>query len=604
MASKEPTPKPAINRVDDNASSRMTSGVIQPAAQLARDIPIGEVSRFTQLAVFSAAINLGLPVLLHEWMGMAQRAAVAVALTTAFGVNFLVARSYVFKAGGVFGPQLLRFAAVSADFRIAEYVAFLTLHTFFGLYYLFALGAVLVVSFGLKFVFYRTYVFRPNDNDWPRVAIKWALTLVQRPYAARKAFAIPDALILGVLFGYYLFYPQPGFEGLIPDNIAQTAYWSLLTRPDLVGSIGSSSPKGGLIVALGAAHYLSYEVLENAWPFKAMLAILFAGSLYLIGRIAADIGGPIAGVLAVLVAAGSTYLTQTFYSGSSNLFFLPPVLLGMLFLSIGKDRAAILALCVAATVRPEALIIVGLVIAIRYLSRGDWRTSIEFTGYGAITLLFFVLLAYWTQGAWNRIGGGEATGYPEFASLGTLEHMRVTVGQFFSERFVVLLLLPALFAIAQVKRARTHLYFYSMTLTFIVLVVIDFFGMHYRYIAAGQVIIFALGCGGLMQIYSDLRRPRLAIPPVSTIIATTAVVGLTLAEALQPVCCCSRSRLSACSAPWRNTVRVPKLSFLGARLRLWRLWRWHPSPPRSRRARGSAPPSTSGPRQSRTPRSF
>ncbi len=349
--------------------------------------------------------------------------------------------------------------------------------------------------------------------------------------SAAKSFDARDALIVGALFAYYLFYPHPGFEGLIPDNIAQTAYWSLLTRPDLVGSIGSSSPKGGLIVLLGGAHYLSYEVLQSAWPFKAMLALFLAGSLYLIGRIAAEIGGPIAGLLAVLVAAGSRYLTLTFFAGSSNLFFLPPVLLGLLLLSMGRDRAAVLSLCLAVTIRPEALIIIGLVIALRYLRRGDWRKTIEFAAYGAIALVFFVLLAYWTQGSWDRIGGGQATGYPAFASLQTVEHMRVTLGQFFSERFVALLLLPALFTVLRVECARAHLYFYSMALAFIVLTVIGFFGMHYRYIAAGQVIIFALGCGGLMRIYADLRQPNLHIPGVSTFALAAIVTGLALAVA-------------------------------------------------------------------------
>lgn len=146
--------------------------MIHRAERLARVIPFGEVSRYTQLAVVSAGMNLGLPVLLHEWLGMAERAAVALTLTTAFVVNFIVARSYVFKASGAFGPQVLRFAAASAGFRIAEYVAFLLLHTVFGLFYVLALGVALVTSFGVKFVFYRAYVFtsiewRNTQSDTP-----------------------------------------------------------------------------------------------------------------------------------------------------------------------------------------------------------------------------------------------------------------------------------------------------------------------------------------------------------------------------------------------------------------------------------------------------
>lgn len=508
----------------------------QRAARLARVIPFGEVSRYTQLAVFSAALNLGLPVLLHEWIGLSERVAVALSLTTAFVVNFAVARGYVFRAGGPMGPQVLRFAAASAGFRVAEYAGFLLLHTILGLHYVLALGAVLVVSFGVKFVFYRAFVFAPVERGWESLTPARLASLVEswgRPRdPTTSPFGAGDAVFLGALFVYFLFYPHQGFEGLVPDNIAQTAYWSLLSRPDLVGSIGSSSPKGGLILLLGAAHYLSYELLDSAWPFKAMLALFFAATLYLIGRIAAQVGGPAAALLAVLVAAGATYLPQTFYSGSSNLFFLPPVLLGLALLSAGRDRAGVLALCVAVTVRPEALIIVALVIALRCVRRGDWRTTVEFSAYGGVALVFFLLLAYWVQGSWDRIGAGAATGYPAFASLRTVEHMRLVLGQFFSERFVTLLLLPALFAVLRVERTRTYLYFYSMALAFVVLVVIDFFGMHYRYIAAGQAIVFALGCGGMMRMYSDLRRPDRGVPSAATIVASAAIAAAALAVAL------------------------------------------------------------------------
>ena len=79
-------------------------------------------------------------------------------------------------------------------------------------------------------------------------------------------FCVRDAAFLCVLFGYYLFYPHLGFERLIPDNIAQTAYWSLLTRPDLVGGVGSSSPKAGLILLLGSVHHPHQECDERHCP--------------------------------------------------------------------------------------------------------------------------------------------------------------------------------------------------------------------------------------------------------------------------------------------------------------------------------------------------
>ena len=114
-------------------------------------------------------------------------------------------------------------------------------------------------------------------------------------------------------------------------------------------------------------------------------------------------------------------------------------------------------------------------------------------------------MAYWVQGSWDRIGGGASTGYPAFASFRTFEHFRSTIGALVSERFVALLALPALLALAIRPWARAYLYFFSMILAFVVLVVTGFFGLHYRYIAASQAIFFALGCGGLGVLHASLR---------------------------------------------------------------------------------------------------
>jgi hypothetical protein len=261
-----------------------------------------------------------------------------------------------------------------------------------------------------------------------------------------------SVVVVIVVWGYYFLNPQQGFDGLVPDNIAQTAYWRLLNHPEHVGSIGSSSPKGGLILLLGSAHYICYELLDSGWLFKAFLAGCFTSLLYLVGRIAWDLGGPIAGALAVSVSAGSGFIPVTFYVGASNLFFLPLVLLGLYWLSLGRDRAGVLALSVAITIRPEAVLIIGVFVLLHCVRLRHWRSAAEFTVYALLALAVFAGLAYWVQGSWERSGGGAGTGYPAFASLRTIEHLRQVLGQFFSERFVALLLFPALFTLAHVGR--------------------------------------------------------------------------------------------------------------------------------------------------------
>ena len=135
---------------------------------LARSVPLAQLSRYTQLAVVSAGINLILPVVLHETGAMSAAAAVAVSLACAFLFNFTVARIYVFRASGKVAPQMLRFALTSGAARVAEYVAFRLLHSVLGWHYLVAITLVLAISFGLKFGFYRRYVFTSRRDGADR----------------------------------------------------------------------------------------------------------------------------------------------------------------------------------------------------------------------------------------------------------------------------------------------------------------------------------------------------------------------------------------------------------------------------------------------------
>ena len=119
----------------------------------------GVVHRYFYLSGLSAGITFGAPIILHELAGFEEKDAVGLALVAAFIVNFLVARSYVFRSNGAMLPQLVRFASSSLVFRGGEYLAFLLLHSYLGMFYVLAVGIVLAISFVLKFLFYRVFVF-------------------------------------------------------------------------------------------------------------------------------------------------------------------------------------------------------------------------------------------------------------------------------------------------------------------------------------------------------------------------------------------------------------------------------------------------------------
>ncbi|MEZ6086699.1 MAG: GtrA family protein [Pirellulaceae bacterium] len=87
-------------------------------------------------------------------------------------MNFLLCRTFVFPSTDQpWMKQLASFFASSVMFRTAEYLAFLTLHQWYGVHYLRAVAIVLIFGFVSKFLFYNRFVFiqRVVRND-PRAS--------------------------------------------------------------------------------------------------------------------------------------------------------------------------------------------------------------------------------------------------------------------------------------------------------------------------------------------------------------------------------------------------------------------------------------------------
>ena len=120
----------------------------------------GQLARYGGLAALSACISVFTPVILHEGLGVDERIAVAAGLLLAFLANFLGLQSFVFRQRGGAGANLARFVGVSLAFRLFEYGFFLLLFDGLGLPYMPALLVPLFVSFSLKFVTYKLFVFR------------------------------------------------------------------------------------------------------------------------------------------------------------------------------------------------------------------------------------------------------------------------------------------------------------------------------------------------------------------------------------------------------------------------------------------------------------
>lgn len=115
--------------------------------------------RFAMLTGASAGMTLGIPIVLHEGLGVRPDVAVAIAFAVAFAVNFLSMRRLVFRSTRGLGRDLRTYAASSLAFRAAEYGAFLLLDAL-RVHYVVALVGVLAVSALAKFFWYRRALHR------------------------------------------------------------------------------------------------------------------------------------------------------------------------------------------------------------------------------------------------------------------------------------------------------------------------------------------------------------------------------------------------------------------------------------------------------------
>lgn len=118
----------------------------------------GEFFRFAVSTCASALVTLGVPLVLHETVGVEQRAAVAISQATALLLNFLMIRIFVFRSNRAAARDFAYYLGSAAAFRGLEYLLFLVLFEVGKLYYLTALVATLGMSTMLKFVWYR-YIF-------------------------------------------------------------------------------------------------------------------------------------------------------------------------------------------------------------------------------------------------------------------------------------------------------------------------------------------------------------------------------------------------------------------------------------------------------------
>lgn len=119
-----------------------------------------QIIRFGQASALSAVFSLGLPVALVEFVQVDADIAAAIGLATAYLVNFLSLRFYVFRSDSEIAGQIVFYILSSLMFRIAEYGIFYALHNVLYVHYAAALSLVLLVSMILKYFVLGKFVFK------------------------------------------------------------------------------------------------------------------------------------------------------------------------------------------------------------------------------------------------------------------------------------------------------------------------------------------------------------------------------------------------------------------------------------------------------------
>lgn len=136
---------------------------IQPISIGQRIRKAGALFRFGKLSVVSFAINLGLTITLHEWVGLATTLSFAITILFLYFFNFGAMRLYVFPVRAQRGHSVVKqatcFLISSAAFRALDYAAFLVLHLVFGFYYIATIIIVSGISFIVKYFFYNRWIF-------------------------------------------------------------------------------------------------------------------------------------------------------------------------------------------------------------------------------------------------------------------------------------------------------------------------------------------------------------------------------------------------------------------------------------------------------------
>ncbi len=341
---------------------------------------------------------------------------------------------------------------------------------------------------------------------------------------------------LAALMYFVLFYGHDvHVYRLHGDNVCQIAYWKVLFHPNLAGSIGASFTKPGQVVLLGVLYDL--QSFLGPGVFLAGQSLIMALCIWSLSRIATDIGGRLAGVIAFPVAVGTFHFD--FLAGFSSLYMVPLIFIGLRLYFYHPHRKGLGGLLLALSLQfhIQTIAVLGVVWLI-LLIRKDWKELAVFSGYCAASLLIWFLVILRIQGSLVRFDGGAGVGYisPAHGYSGAselaqkIESMLSVVGNGLEESYLMrFLLILAVIGIAGSFRYRFKSYLIALSamLIFLANVLLLSGGLNISHYF-GVVYAFAcsVGIGAAVRIGRDVYALRSAAVAVPGIISAALLILL------------------------------------------------------------------------------
>ena len=327
--------------------------------------------------------------------------------------------------------------------------------------------------------------------------------------------------------------PFGGFDTIIGDNIAQVGYWKVIFHRQLVGSVGASSMKPGLIVLLGIAHDLSLLLFGSTYLIRIVFALAAATLAALVAGIARDASGSrIAGLGAAVYLLVATPMPSIFTEGTSMVIFFPLLLGGVWAFARQRQLAGSIILCLAALIRIEAFAVLLWLSISEQLLKARWRDFLLTAGVTAGAVLLTAGVYYAVQGSVARFGaGGPAVGYSFTREPDVLRRIWSPLLFSFTAPYQIAfeqcgfpyLAVPAGYALLRNSQARNYASLLAVPLFLFLYVVTGQGQNETRYFQFVIPILASFGAAGVVVAFSDGREMT---PRRIKVFAAVALVGL------------------------------------------------------------------------------